>query len=116
MSVVAENEGSVVKIVTDYNVAGRVAQFGRGVMEDVSRRLVGEMAACIKANVEAAESHPAPEASGGAGPGAATNEGSAALTSPPSPTAVATAKPVNALGLLFSVLWSRLRGVFGGKS
>ncbi|TMB96529.1 MAG: carbon monoxide dehydrogenase [Chloroflexi bacterium] len=56
MSVVAENEGSVVKIVTDYNVAGRVAQFGRGVMEDVSRWLVGEMAACIKANVEAGES------------------------------------------------------------
>jgi len=59
MSVVPEGSGSMVKIVTDYNVAGRVAQFGRGVMEDVSRRLVGEMAACIKANVEAAESPPA---------------------------------------------------------
>ncbi len=53
MSVVADGAGSTVKIVTDYNVAGRVAQFGRGVMEDVSRRLVGEMAACIKSNVEA---------------------------------------------------------------
>ncbi len=116
MSVVAENEGSIVKIVTDYNVAGRVAQFGRGVMEDVSRRLVGEMAACIKANVEAGESRPAPEASSSTGPGAATDEGSGALTSSPSPTAVATAKPVNALGLLFSVLWARVRGVFGGKS
>ena len=47
--------------MTDYNVAGRVAQFGRGVMEDVSRRIVNDMAACIKANVEAAE----PGASGG---------------------------------------------------
>src|SRR5712692_3507160 len=34
MSVVADGAGSTVKIVTDYNVAGRVAQFGRGVMED----------------------------------------------------------------------------------
>jgi carbon monoxide dehydrogenase subunit G len=113
MSVVAADEGSVVKIVTDYNVAGRVAQFGRGVMEDVSRRLVGEMAACIKANVEAAEPHPASESSTGAGPGAATNT-SPAPVAPPS-AQVATAKPVNALGLLFSVLWARLRGVFGGK-
>src|ERR1700738_5073289 len=55
MSVVSEGDASVVKIVTDYNVAGRVAQFGRGVMEDVSKRLVGQMADCIKANVAAAE-------------------------------------------------------------
>src|ERR1700681_2744818 len=72
MTVEADGSASVVKIVTDYNVAGRVAQFGRGVMEDVSRRIVNDMAACIKANVEAAE----PGAAGGGevapapGPGA----------------------------------------------
>src|ERR1700682_2629227 len=55
MTVDADGAGSTVKIVTDYSVAGRVAQFGRGVMEDVSRRIVNEMAACIKANVEAGE-------------------------------------------------------------
>ena len=108
MTVEAEGASSVVKIVTDYNVAGRVAQFGRGVMEDVSRRIVNDMAACIKANVEAAE----PGARGGeaaapSGPGAA-----------PVSAAVApvTSKPVNAFGLLFSVFWARLRGVFGAKS
>jgi carbon monoxide dehydrogenase subunit G len=119
MSVEAEGSGSVVKIVTDYNVAGRVAQFGRGVMEDVSRRIVNDMAACIKANVEAAE----PGAGGGEataapGPGAASatpsDSGGAPAAAPAA--AVATAKPVNAFGLLFSVLWARLRGVFGGKS
>ncbi len=119
MSVVAGEGGSVVKIVTDYNVAGRVAQFGRGVMEDVSRRLVGEMAACIKANVEAGEARQAPEATASDGPGAAGGGGAPALSSSsaaPAQTAVATAKPVNALGLLFSVLWARLRGVFGAKT
>lgn len=110
MSVVPEGAGSVVKIVTDYSVAGRVAQFGRGVMEDVSRRIVNEMAACIKSNVEAAEpgggaGGAAGGATGGgdsAGPGAAINEGSGPQ--------LATARPINAFGLLFSVLWARLTG------
>jgi carbon monoxide dehydrogenase subunit G len=106
MSVLPEGAGSVVKIVTDYSVAGRVAQFGRGVMEDVSRRIVNEMAACIKANVEAGE--PGGGAGGdtdgdGGGPGAGIND--RAATSPP-----ATARPINAFGLLFSVLWARLTG------
>ena len=103
MSVLPEGAGSVVKIVTEYSVAGRVAQFGRGVMEDVSRRIVNEMAACIKSNVEAGE--PGGDSGGdgeGAGPGAALNPASA---SPP-----ATARPINAFSLLFSVLWARLTG------
>jgi uncharacterized protein len=101
MSVTADPAGSLVKIVTEYSVAGRVAQFGRGVMEDVSRRIVNEMAACIKANVEAGE--PGDSIGGHAGgPGAAAN--------PAAPSAPATARPINAFGLLFSVLWARLTG------
>jgi hypothetical protein len=102
MTVEADGAGSIVKIVTDYSVAGRVAQFGRGVMEDVSRRIVTDMAACIKANVEAAE----PGAAPAGGPGAAEH----------APAPVATSQPVNAFGLLFSVLWARLRGLFGAKA
>lgn len=113
MSVQPDGAGSVVKIVTEYSVAGRVAQFGRGVMEDVSRRIVNEMAACIKSNVEAGEPGGGTGASNigdsssdsggaGAGPGAAIK---AATASPP-----ATARPINAFGLLFSVLWARLTG------
>lgn len=44
--------GSSVVITTDYSVVGRVAQFGRGVMEEVSRRLLAEMAACIRSRLE----------------------------------------------------------------
>jgi len=105
MSVLPEGAGSVVKIVTDYSVAGRVAQFGRGVMEDVSRRIVNDMAACIKSNVEAGE----PAAGGAEGPGASAVT-AAAQVGP------AAAKPVNAFGLLFSVLWSRVRAVFSRGS
>jgi carbon monoxide dehydrogenase subunit G len=106
MTVEADGSGSVVKIVTDYNVAGRVAQFGRGVMEDVSRRIVNDMAACIKTNVEAAEP-------GGGGGESATPSGPGAA--PVAAAVAVTSKPVNAFGLLFSVFWARLRGVFGAK-
>jgi uncharacterized protein len=109
MTVEAEGSGSVVKIVTEYSVAGRVAQFGRGVMEDVSRRIVTDMAACIKANVEAAEP--------GAGSGEAAGPSGDAGDAGPGPGAgvhravpVQTSRPINAFGLLFSVLWARLTG------
>ena len=99
MSVQPDGGGSMVKIVTEYHIQGRVAQFGRGVMEDVSRRIVNDMATCIKANVEAAT--PAE----GAGPGAAS--------APQTP--VMTAKPVNAIALFFQVLWSGILKLFGRR-
>ncbi|HEY2596863.1 MAG TPA: SRPBCC family protein [Candidatus Dormibacteraeota bacterium] len=118
MTVEADGSASVVKIVTDYNVAGRVAQFGRGVMEDVSRRIVNDMAACIKTNVEAAEPRAVDggEVAPATGPGAAPASAAAGGAAPAAIPAPATAKPVNAFGLLFSVFWARLRGVFGAKT
>jgi carbon monoxide dehydrogenase subunit G len=106
MTVEADGAGSTVKIVTDYSVAGRVAQFGRGVMEDVSRRIVNDMAACIKTNVEAGE----PGSTGGDGPGTAT------AARPGSAPAQVTAKPINAVPLFFQVLWSGIRRLFGAKA
>ncbi|HET7466529.1 MAG TPA: SRPBCC family protein [Candidatus Dormibacteraeota bacterium] len=102
MKVEAEGSGSVVRISTEYSVAGRVAQFGRGVMEDVSRRIVNEMAACIKANVEGGEQH------------AAAVSGGSVAADAPAPAAV-TAKPVNAITLFFQVLWEGIRRLFGAK-
>jgi uncharacterized protein len=110
MSVEPDGAGSTVKIVTDYNVAGRVAQFGRGVMEDVSRRIVNDMAACIKANVEAAE----PRAAGGGVSGGSGVGGDAGV--PANPTPMVTAKPINAVSLFFKVLWTGIRRAFGAKA
>ena len=102
MKVDAEGAGSVVKISTDYSVAGRVAQFGRGVMEDVSRRIINEMAACIKANVEGGEQH-----------AAAVSGGSVSADAPP--PVLVTARPVNAVSMFFQVLWEGVRRVFGAR-
>jgi uncharacterized protein len=106
MKVDPDGAGSIVTITTEYSVAGRVAQFGRGVMEDVSRRIVNDMAACIKANLESAPA--AAEATAGESAGAG---GQVAVV-----PAATTAKPVNALALLFSVLWARIKRLFGGRS
>ncbi len=97
MQVSEEGPGSQVTISADYTVAGRVAQFGRGVMEDVSRRLIGQMADCIKARLEA--------------PAEASSEGHNPRPAP----APAAARPVNALSLLFSVFWDRIRRLVGGR-
>ena len=111
MHVEADGSMSTVKIVTEYSIAGRVAQFGRGVMEDVSRRIVNDMATCIKANVEGQSAAPpqpsAPMVEGDAPP-AATPQAAAAP--------VATAKPINAITLFFQVLWAGIRRLFGAKS
>jgi carbon monoxide dehydrogenase subunit G len=40
-------EGSQVTITTDLAIAGRLAQFGRGIIDSVAKRIVSEMADCI---------------------------------------------------------------------
>ena len=50
-----DGEGTVVAISTDLKVSGKVAQFGRGVMADVSKKLLGQFAECIEGKLEAPE-------------------------------------------------------------
>src|SRR5215469_10630993 len=66
MSVQADGGASVVTLATDFTVVGRIAQFGRGIMEDVSRQLVGQMAECIRTTLEAAPTDDAAESPVGA--------------------------------------------------
>jgi carbon monoxide dehydrogenase subunit G len=53
MTVTPEGDGSSVRLATDFTVVGRVAQFGRGIMEEVSRKLVDQMGECIRTKLEA---------------------------------------------------------------
>jgi len=114
MSVEEAEGGSLVRIATDFTVAGRVAQFGRGVMEDVSRRLIGQMADCIKTRLET----PAPAEASSEMPQSGDAMSAAPEGAQPAPAvtkAPAPAKPVNALSLFFAVLWDRIRRLFGAK-
>jgi carbon monoxide dehydrogenase subunit G len=117
MKVEQLGDGSRVMVSTDFTVAGRVAQFGRGLMEDVSKSLVAQMAACIKSKLETAEQPPAATVEAGS-PAPATGDASSPAPAGPPPSQAQfqaqaqAAKPVNALGLLWSVLVARLKSLF----
>ena len=59
--------GTKVTLDTDLTISGAVAQYGRGMISDVSQRLTKEFAGCLEANLTA-EAGPPP------GPGAAGAE------------------------------------------
>jgi uncharacterized protein len=57
-----EQDGTtLVAVVTDLNITGRPAQFGRGVMAEVAGKLVGQFADCLASRLAAGD-QPAPAA------------------------------------------------------
>jgi carbon monoxide dehydrogenase subunit G len=50
-TLVPDGDGTTVNIDTDLNITGKVAQFGRGVMGDVSSKLLGQFADNLKQDV-----------------------------------------------------------------
>jgi carbon monoxide dehydrogenase subunit G len=50
-TLVPDGDGTTVNIDTDLNITGKVAQFGRGVMADVSSKLLGQFADNLKKDV-----------------------------------------------------------------
>ena len=50
-TLVPADDGTHVSVVTDLTVTGKVAQFGRGVMNDVSAKLMDQFVEALEANV-----------------------------------------------------------------
>ena len=46
-----EGTSTRVEVLTDLNITGKPAQFGRGVMQDVSDKLLGQFTACLEQKV-----------------------------------------------------------------
>jgi hypothetical protein len=96
-------EGSRVKVSSDIMVTGRVAQMGRGIMQDVATRMMGEMAKCMEATIaagtttpsdadeEPASSPPPASAAAPAASAAPAESGTAAATAAEPATATAAA-------------------------
>lgn len=58
----AENgHGTTVTVTTDLTITGKPAQFGRGLIEDVSKKIIGQFADCLSRSLGPAE-EPAPSA------------------------------------------------------
>jgi uncharacterized protein len=134
-----EGEETVVDVVTDFTITGRLARFGRGGMiEDISKRMMRDFSQCLQASM-ASEPAPAPAAAGApaaaapvtpgeeadaaaASAGGAAAEAPAATEAAPTPpapkpaparAAPAPAKPIKGFSLLLSVLWDRIKRLFG---
>ncbi|HET9842881.1 MAG TPA: SRPBCC family protein, partial [Nocardioides sp.] len=80
-----------VKVHTDLAVTGKPAQFGRGVMQDVSDKLLGQFVACLEQRLgEGADTASAPQAQ------AAPTESAPTESAPTEPTAGDAAPEVTA--------------------
>lgn len=80
-STVTQADGATqVRLVTDLALRGGVAQYGRGVVADVSSRLTEQFAACLEQKLAAAGDEPPP------------------------------AVPISGIRLLFGALWRSLTG------
>jgi carbon monoxide dehydrogenase subunit G len=65
-TLVPDGDGTTVNIDTDLNITGKVAQFGRGVMADVSSKLLGQFADNLKQDVLNGEADTQPNGVGAA--------------------------------------------------
>jgi carbon monoxide dehydrogenase subunit G len=136
-----EGEETVVDVVTDFTITGRLARFGRGGMiEDISKRMMRDFSQCLQATIASEPAQAAAEAPAAGAPvtpgeeadaavasaGGAAAEASAATESAPAPptaapatpappprAAPAPAKPIKGFSLLLSVLWERIKRLFG---
>jgi hypothetical protein len=84
------DDGTRVRVETDMRITGPAAQFGRGVMQDVSAKMMGRFAECLAEEIVAA---PPVDAGTGAGAGAGADapvaSGTAEIELPPGPAAAA---------------------------
>ena len=91
--------GSEVSVVADVELVGKIVQFGRGMIEEVSRQMFRQFSSCVKQHLEGAE-EPQPSAT----------------TPPETPPET---KAVAAAPLAFRALWAIIarffRGLFGRK-
>jgi carbon monoxide dehydrogenase subunit G len=87
-----------VSVQTDLAITGKPAQFGRGVMQDVSDKLLGQFVACLEQRLTAPEptpAEPAPAPPSGAGDPAPGGDplAAAAAAAPPSKPAAPRPPP-----------------------
>jgi carbon monoxide dehydrogenase subunit G len=94
-----EGDGTVVRVSTDLHITGKVAQFGRGVLADVSGKLMQQFADNLQKNVLSADDA-----------AAVTGNGKAAAAPPP---AAKPAEPVDLMATAGAPVAKRALPVLG---
>lgn len=108
-----EGESTLVRIDTDLKVSGKVAQFGRGVMVDVSTKLIAEFVECLEGKFGEEEEAGAAEAdtdTESGGPGREDEVEALDLMEYAGDAVGKRVLPVVAVGVLALLLWLILRG------
>jgi uncharacterized protein len=86
-SLTAESEErTAVEVDTDLNITGKPAQFGRGVIQDVSDKLLGQFTECLESKIGAADDQ-----------GAAAESAPASVPESAEPAAASTAPPTSTI-------------------
>jgi uncharacterized protein len=98
-------DSTMVSIGTDLSIAGKVAQFGRGVMSDVSAKLLEQFVNNIEADLLVPEGGAAAAPADGV---AAPADGVAAPAAPAPPRAAGGGEPVRLVGITLKSVVSRL--------
>jgi carbon monoxide dehydrogenase subunit G len=93
-----DGDGTKVIVVTDLTVTGKVAQFGRGVMADVSAKLLGQFVDCLETKVLAEQSDQAVGVPEGSVIGSDPAPTDAPVVAPAPATAKAAAAPASSSG------------------
>lgn len=101
------NGGSEVSVNADVELVGKIVQFGRGMIEEVSRQMFKQFAACVRQHLEAPEpDDPSAE--------------KAVPPVPPIPAIPPDTKAVAAAPIAFRALWAIIarffKGLFGRKA
>jgi uncharacterized protein len=91
--------GTDVKVTTDLTVTGRVAQFGRGVLADVSAKLLNQFVDCLEHNVLAQPETAIAEVAAASATAAAPVVSADAVREADSPSATSSATPDAASGI-----------------
>jgi uncharacterized protein len=108
--------GCEIRVEAEVDVAGKIVQFGRGMIEAVSKQLFKEFVSCVRATLEApaATTTPAIQAPErqATSPGQpqtapATRADNTRVAQPPTAT---TAKPVAVVPLVIRAIWATLSG------
>ena len=92
--------GSAVSVDADISLVGRIVQFGRGMIEEVSRQMFRQFATCVKARLEVSDEPPTVSS---AEPNAASpDQPSTEPTQPPAPEA----KAISATSVGLRAMWA----------
>ena len=116
-----DGEGTSVTVDTDLTITGKVAQFGRGVLADVSSKLIDQFVACLEADLMSGgnEPEPVPEPAPSMDPDPTAADREPAKFPAPSPSSgprrieARSAEPVDLLGTAGAPVVKRIGPVLG---